>query len=716
MAFPLLQGTLLTLASALHGGSFPGPPPCTIGGGHGGNTPPTSTPPGGTYVGPGDTAPAGGANPGAAPASPGIGPATPAPSTPTPATPAPVGPRSGPAPTPLTPAPGPRTVTPGGTGGQTQDLFHWSHWWHLERDLFLWDPERLRRPPVSGDGAGGPRFFRPTGQQAVQEVLPELLALLETSRHDDIQTSCLVAIARIGSRIPPLVRGPVLQAIRAKLAAPSLEVAETAALSLGILGGEASVAPLIELLEGAPAGAAVSGRGSVPVRMRAFAAYGLGLVADAADDANVAMRQRIAHALLRGLELQTESEDVQVACALALGLTELPVAPAVPPADLRGSGLAPSVVNRGALLRRLTPRLLGDESVGGRLAPRVEAHALIALARAAEGADARSRQRAIETLVATGESRTAGHRARAAAWIGLGELLHCGALDELPRRALARALRTGQPLERRFAAMALARAGSRPGPGDAPFEGAEVVRRELLARLARGTKQEQTWAALAVGLQAHGLGEHGVRGASAPGRGLLERLGKDRNASTVGAFAIAAALCHVHAPEGAAQRVIEASREAVARIADPPNRGHVAIGLGMLGDHKAIPALDEILQASRFQPETLWSTAVALHLVGERDVTPTLIEVLGTARSGISRAAAAAALGRVGDDRAVAPLLALMKDETQISSARAFAAVGLGVLCDESPTPWRVPIATALPYASATPTLWGGGRGVLDIL
>lgn len=207
-----------------------------------------------------------------------------------------------------------------------------------------------------------------------------------------------------------------------------------------------------------------------------------------------------------------------------------------------------------------------------------------------------------------------------------------------------------------------------------------------------------------------------MEGAGAPARALLDLARRSSNASTVGAFAIAAALAHVDASADDAQRLIDIVARAVERTGDPSSRGHVAIALGVLGARDAATLLEDILDESTYQPEPLWSAAVSLHLVGRRAVSDLLVEVLAGARSGVSRAAAAAALGRVGDEAAVEPLLELMEDETQIASARAFAVVGLGVLCDESAAPWRVPIAHALPYVSAVPSLWGGGRGVLDIL
>lgn len=669
MPLPSLAPLLLVAGfAAPHGGVFPPPPP-----------PPPAPPEA--------------ANPGAAgPGIPGSGKASP------PGTPKPV---------PGTPTSGPGATTP-------RDLFHWSHWWHLERDLYLWSPDRLRRPPVTGDADGAEVHGRPGDAVAVGVVLPRILALLETSRHDDVITACMVAAARIGSRMEPAERGTLVTALRARLAEPSLEVAETAAVCLGILGDARGLDTLHALLRDTKEAARAVGRGAVPDRIRAFAAYGLGLMAAGGDGIDVAGRQRAALALMDVVADDSVLEDLGVASVIALGLIGLPDTPNVPSAELREHPFALSVVHRGALARWMLERLAPKK--GSKLSPRVQAHGVVALARVARDLEGTQRAAVLEALAKRGRSREFDQRTRAATWIALGEIATAGEEDAGARRALTEALLRGQPLERRFAAISLAWAGSRPGRGDEPFDGVAAVRKQLERRMAKGTEQDKTWAALALGVQSHALAERGVDGADAPARALMNLARRSSNASTVGAYALAAALAHVKAPAEDTRKLIEVIAKAVEKTGDPSSRGHVTIALGVLGATEAAAPLEQILSESTYQPEPLWSAAVSLHLVGRRDVSEILVDVLARAKSGVSRAAAAAALGRVGDERAVEPLLALMADETQIASARAFAVVGLGVLCDEVAAPWRVPIAHALPYVSAVPSLWGGGRGVLDIL
>lgn len=678
MPLSILATPLLALAAAApHGGVFPPPPP-----------PPP--PPGkGTGIGIPGPGLSGGQPRGVPPSSGGSTPATP--------------PRTPGAPTSPTGAATPR------------DLFHWSHWWHLERDLYLWSPERLRRPPLTGEEGKAAGVGRPTDADAATVVLPEVLALLDTSRHDDVITACLIAAARVGSRMPVPTRGPLVEALVARLDHPSLEVAETAAVSLGILGDERCLVPLLELVAASEAAAKLTGRGTVPERVRAFAAYGLGLMASQEEASlDAGGRQRAALALMDIVAEPEGAEDLTVASVISLGLMDLPLALHVPPAPARSHRFAQSVVHRGALARWMVEHLVERPSKAMGL--RATAHGSVALARVGRGVDGVLRGTVIDALLARAKAKGVDQRTRAATWIALGEILTAGEEDEAARVALARTLQKGQPLERRFAAMSLAWAGSRPGLGEEPFAGAEHARKQLERRLSKGTEQDRTWSALALGVQSHALAEQGVADAGAPAAALRNLIRGNGNASTVGAFSIAAALAHVHQPEGDARKVIDAVRVAVERTADPSSRGHVAIALGVMGAHGAAEPLEEIFSTSTFQPEPLWSAAVSLSLIGNTEVTPRLMGVLAGAKSGVSRAAAAAALGRVGDRRALDPLLALMKDEGQISSARAFAVVGLGVLCDEDPRPWRVPIAHALPYVSAVSTLWGDGRGVLDIL
>ena len=143
---------------------------------------------------------------------------------------------------------------------------------------------------------------------------------------------------------------------------------------------------------------------------------------------------------------------------------------------------------------------------------------------------------------------------------------------------------------------------------------------------------------------------------------LLDRLRGERNAAVIGAYAISAALAHVHVDDRAAAQARKVLIQKFDRTADPRARGHIAIALGIMGTSSARKELQEALERSRFQAQMLWSSAVSLWLMEEPNLVDILVRTLSEAGSGVTRAAAAAALGRVGNERAVEPLVELVEE------------------------------------------------------
>lgn len=605
--------------------------------------------------------------------------------------------------------------------GQQQDLYHWSHWWHLERDLYLWSPERLRgfvdvrsgtddglRPPIDG---------LPSRAVIEDHVIPGLLSILETERHDDMQTATLVALARVGSVVSERRASAIRSAILLRASASSQEVAETSVFALGVLGGSASLPPLIEILSGSPEGCKLVGKSRVPTRTKGFAAYGIGLLAERHPD--VAIRQRAALALIDALDQRAgSSDDLDVAAITALGLTGIPNAPTLPPRDLLEHADCETVTSSASLALWLEQRCSDKKTKKARLPNLARAHGYVALARVGAGSRPRTRSRVIGALIEAATARSNDVRIRTSVLIALGQIVRASKApaDVEGLTLLTSLVKSGQPLERRFASMALAHASTRPAGDGAPLEGLKEAQRALMRRLASGNSQDSAWAALALGVQAHAADEAGEEGAMDAGQAILKLLRKDKSASTIGAYAIGSALAFIGSEPGAATKPQGLILDALERTNDPSTRGHIAIALGMLAGMEGRHILKEIVDESKFRPEALWSASVALSMLGDRSMTPMLIKTLTESRSGVSRAAAAAALGRIGDERAVVPLLKLSGDKSHPSNARAFGIVSLGILCDDQRVPWRVPIAHALPYFATTSTLWGSGRGVLDIL
>lgn len=631
---------------------------------------------GGVYRGPGSTVP-----PGGAPTSPGVG--------------------------------GPGSAASSPTG----DMTSWTTWWSFRRDPYL----ELRRA-IHATGASTPGGAFPLGrgeasQRTVslrpdaaflrQRVVPGLIAALEEHRNKDIRTACMVALAKIGDDGRGEVRFADL--FLARLGDPNQEVAETAALALGILAEERAAMQLVHLLRSDATGRRLAGEREVPDRTRAFAAYGLGLVGfrSEREDVRRFAVTNLADALVRE---RFAAHDVPVACLTALGLIpldarELPVE--------AGAWSSPSA-SLGAQVRFLLEVLADRER-----SPRVRAHVPTALSSLLEGRTAGREGERLkgEVVAALVGLLTPGSRewkeVRQGCVIALGLLGDCDAdgVDVLVRETLEREVQRGELLARFLAVIALGEISGRSGTGAEPDVALAGIRKQLLTRLARGTSMSRPWAAFALALGERRRLELGGLPAPAVARAL--RSGLDQAASPDERGAMCLALGLLRDPEAipAVQRTFEKLS------ADLP-KGYAAVALGMLRAVEAAPLLRDVVRRSRFRPLLLRESAVALALIGDKQAVPLLIGELAGAGSLSSQAALASALGTIGDARAAEPLLEFLEDGSKTERARAFAAVALGIVGDKEPLPWNSKIARSVNWMAAPATMTDplAGTGVLDLL
>jgi hypothetical protein len=549
-----------------------------------------------------------------------------------------------------------------------------------------------------------------------RRVIPGLLEILSTERSDDLLSAALIAAGRIDAGETGVHAEALANALREHLKAPSQELSETAILSLGLLGDRGGFDALHSLLDATDEGAKLVGRGKVPTRSRAFAAFALGAMAT--DQDGVALEQSIALALVQALEEPHTRPDVPVAAAMALGLCDLPLRVTLPPRELLGHDAAEHVVSQNALARWLLSRSEQTVQSGRRASTQEEAFLAVALARQAAGASPELRRAAIEQLSNLVEDARKPSIVRAAGAAALGEIARSegSEQDDHATAKLIQLTKTGQPMERRFAMIAIARATARPGTGETPTRLGSTGRKALSLLSTRGGATERPWAALALGVHSHALGKAEPDARTTVSSGLADLFRKQTNASVIGAYGTGLALSAREAPDAARERYGKAVFEAYEETNDPTAKGHLAVALGLLNYGPAAADLEQRLSRTRFQHELLWSLAVGLGLMEGQDATPTLLASLKNAQTHWSRAAAAAALGTVGDRRAAVPLLSLGMDRSQPASTRAFAIVGLGILCEERELPWRNPMARAVPYTALTATLLGDARGLFDIL
>lgn len=611
---------------------------------------------------------------------------------------------------------GPSTAGAAATPGPTGDLTSWTSWWGFRRDPFLDLKSAIytARPqtqggsyPAEAEGESQPPSLRPDPLAIRSEVVPALLELLESERSKDIRTACLIALAKIGD--DPEGEPEISRRIAACLADKNQEVAETAALALGILADDRAVPELGHLLADDETGRKLVGERGVPERTRAFSAYGLGLsgARTAREEVRSFVVSRLSAALARG---QFAARDVPVACALALGLVRLRPG-ALPERD---QAPAPASSSRAAQVRFLQS-IFEDRQRDALL----RAHLPGALGSLLQGEESRFDARVLKAEVARALIEALAPHSREWKEVRQGcvlglSLLGDGDADELDaeiRSALEREADQGEILTRSLALIALSEVASRPGSGDAPSSAAPAVRRALVQRLGRGTSLSRPWAGFALALLERGLQEQGQPPTEDVGRALRLALSNAASPEETGALCLALGLVR----DPAAASLVSERFESLSE--DEP-KAYAALALGLLRASDAAPALRAAVESARYRPVLLRESAIALALLGDKAAVPLLVGELERATSLSSQAAIASALGTIGDARAIAPLLALLRDGEKTDRARAFAAAALGIVGDKEPYPFNSKLARIAVWGAATATLTdpSSGTGILDLL
>lgn len=605
-------------------------------------------------------------------------------------------------------APGPGGPGPGGGGGPTTgprglpietDYGTWEFWWQFNRHRFL----RLREVQA-GTQTGSDDFYlgstrredardalRPTEQQLIGVVLPALKRALDATDNRDITTACMVAMAKIGTDHPDFRLADVFAA---HLDGGEQEVRETAALCLGI-AGRAS-AEVLDLLEGLALddkrGRTARG-GAVEIRVRAFACYGLGVLARGSADNAVKAR---AFAALQPIVADRGLTDrnLKVAAISAIGL----LAP-----DQRGYAGARLCEQACAVLEQYyrTDLGAGDEWI--------QAHCPTAIARLVGRQHARSgyyRQQFLQELQQGADRRGANAIAQSCA-LALGRIAtpyeNADSVDAACSQVLLEASRShGDESVRNFSLMALAQIG-----------GAEN-RAALLREFDKANKAiRRPWCALALGVLA--WGEREQRRGEGPdatiASTLLGGLQQAKEPGLTGALAIGLGLCGA---TDAAPLMRERLRDGVAKEG---MAGYLCVGLALMDDKASIETLQQVLDESERRPVLLVQAAVALGRLGDRRIAEDLVARMTAGEPSLSKLASfSSALGFIGDCRVIPPLVEMLQSSEIGMLPRAFAAAALGGIADRLPLPWNTPIGADINYRANVETLTNQSSGVLDIL
>jgi HEAT repeat protein len=685
---------------------------------------------GGTYRGPGDTTPPSGGGGGG-----GAGPTTPGPAGP--GAPGPNGPSTPGAVTPGAPAGNPGPSKPKtGASDSGPDLTVWQFWWAFNKDPYLNLKSHINGGVVltgsdeyylgKGEHGQSKDTLRVSEETIRQVIVPRLIDALDPKKGEnsnDIQSSCMIALAKIGDAKSEDGKSEFAEHIKRFLTSGSQELSETAAVSLGILANRDNIELLSAVLNNDQAklrSLGVSQTENVSVRTRAFAAYGLGLIGyKASNDDRLAINAAL-RKILDGEGKSMGTRDIQVACLTAIGLSPIDINHDDKTVDDAQKIKAPEgLTSRQDQLRYLL-HYYKDESNNYL----IRAHAPTAMGRLLSTGEVPS-DFAFRTLAANALMESLSKDSKDQDAMKQSCALALGVVGDSDEDPVDKAIRASlmkvkddlsDQQVRNFALIGLAQASGRPGHGAGdPIYGVnakdkkENARTFLKDELSKGKSAVKPWSGLAIAVMERELDD--AKELSSPDMKLVLRgaLGESKSPEDLGAFAIA---CGLVKDTGAKDLLIHN----LDQVRDIEARGYTAIGLGLMDEQSAIPAIQDIVKKTKYQAELLKNAAIALGLLGDKQLVPDLVEMLKTSTGLSSQAAISSALGYIGDSRSVEPLVALMNNQEVSALARAFGAVALGIIADKEPFPWNSKIGVNSNYRANTPSLTDQKGGILDIL
>ena len=662
---------------------------------------------GGQYRGPGDVVPpgpGGGGNTGrpSGPTTGGpAGPSAPGPSGP--ATGGPAGPSTG---GPAGPSGGRGPVT-GGRGTQMgDDLTRWSFWWEFNKDPFI----RLRDAVLQGGPQTGSDDFylgstrkstardslRPTTEDILGEILPALKKAIDSTDQKDINSSCMIAMAKIGQDHPEFKLKDVFIP---RLKTTTQEVRETAALSLGIaaIAGEAEMTILTDLALDKGKGREATG-GSVDNRTRAFALYGLGLTAN--KTTNVEIKKKAFAALKEVLEDKSQRDrNIKVAAINGMGILNI------------GSSTDAEKVLLTDVVKTLEKFYMQKVGAGTNL---ILAHCPPAIAKLL-GRDAADAEYYKELFAADlqdkGKFKRSGNEISQSCALALGQLCQPYSDKKDPDAKYSKLLLKQwnghkDAQTRNFSVLSLG------------WIGGELNRAVLIKAFDKARKNlEKPWCSLALGVYSHFSYEAAKARNESPnpesfiGETLYAELKKSKTPDLTGALAIGLGL----------NKFMEASDEMRERMlknqAKETMAGYLAVGLALMDDKGSIEDIKNVVTNATRRFNLLQQSAIALGKLGDKTVAVQLQKLLTNGEPNLAKLSAiSSAIGFIGDKRSIKPLKNLMFDDQLGDLSRAFAAVALGGIADKEPLPWNSKIGVNMNYRASVETLTNSMTGILDIL
>lgn len=666
---------------------------------------------GGQYRGPGDVVPPGGGGGGGGSSGGPSGPTTGGPSGPS--APAPSGPSTGGGSGPSTGGPsgpggggGPKT---GGRGTQIEDdLTQWNFWWEFNKDPFIRLKDAVQAGgPVTGSddfylGTGrrsdAKDSLRPTDEQVQSEILPALKKALDSTEDRDMNSSCMVAMAKIGKDHADF---KLVDVFTPRLRKPDQEIRETAALALGIaaIATEAEVELLLGLALDNDKGRQAAG-GSIDNRTRSFASYGIGLLAHRNN--NTELKSRAFKAMKQLLtDKKIGDRNIKVAAINSIGLLNI------------GSSSEEEKTLLADALKCLEDYYMESLGAGEQL---IQAHCPPAIAKLIGRDHEKSdyyKKLFADDLQEKGKTKRSSNQIFQSCALALGQLVRANDekdekknQDAAYSKLLLNVYHDHKDVQtRNFAVLALGQIGG------------EQNRVALLKEFESGKSQEKPWCALALGVYSFFKYEQQKKanGNVEPERliseTLTDALKKNKNPGVIGALAIALGLSQSIDASDLMREMMRTS------VAEEEKCGYLCIGLALMNDTRSLEDIRALLPQSVRRYSLLPQAAIALGKLGDKRVADDLQKLMTEGEPNLAKLSAiASSLGFIGDSRTIAPLKKMLFDEKLGNLSRAFAAVALGGVADKESLPWNSKIGTNMNYRASVETLTNQSTGILDIL
>ncbi|MBK8101193.1 MAG: HEAT repeat domain-containing protein [Planctomycetes bacterium] len=660
---------------------------------------------GGQYRGPGDVVPPspGGGRGTGGPSGPTTGgpggPSTPGPAGP--ATPGPAGPATG---GPSGPAGG-RGPTTGGGAQLDDDLTRWEFWWEFNKDPFIRLKDAIH---TGGIQTGSDEFFlgatkrveskdslRPSKEDKLNNILPALKKAMESTDQRDITSSCMIAMAKIGENHTDFTLKSVFEPCLKK---NDQEIRETAALAFGIsaLAEEDNVKLLVSLAKDDADGRKASGGSDVNERTRAFATYGLGLIAHATTSTDV--KRKVFDALKDLLtDEKFSGRQIKVAAVNAIGL-------------LNAKGNADADKNLVADALKALEDYYSKDLGPGEL--QYQSHVPPAIAKLIGRDHEKSdhyKAMFAEHLEGKGKRKTSNEQAQSCA-MALGQMVKPyddeKAADAKYVKLLLDSFHDHKDKQTKyFSILALGQIGGKE------------LRNTLVKEFEKAKALEKGWAAIAMGVfafkkyEAAKATQSAVEIENAFGDSLKGAL-DEKNPSALAGITVALGLCQYLNAADAVRALLSKKKS------DDELAGYLCIGLALMNDTRSIEDIRQIVQEAVRRPDLLKQAAIALGKLGDKTVADELQKHLTSdeAPNLAKLSAVASALGFIGDRRTIEPLKKMLFDEQATPLSRAFAAVALGGVADKEQLPWNSKIGVNMNYRASVETLTDRVAGILDIL